>query len=178
MHVSLPRHRTRSSSATWSWTSAPSPGGLGPLIWTGTVAILTAVLTHLDAASIGGPLSYLRSLAPESRFVVCHGGKRTDFEALPPGDAVFVDDPSLRGPHFDQSMNAILGAVYEGSVRDDPSVELIYLIEYDHLILRGDFERTLRELASQSARDCSPRTRRRATTRTGPTTSGSATTSG
>ena len=115
------------------------------------MAILTAVLTHLDAPSVQRQLSYLRALAPESRFVACHGGERADFEALPPGDGVFVDDPSLRGPHFDQSMNATLAALYEAYVRDDPAIDLVYVIEYDHLILSGDFERTLAELASRSS---------------------------
>ncbi|MEA2399060.1 MAG: hypothetical protein QOK25_2616 [Thermoleophilaceae bacterium] len=115
------------------------------------MAILTAVLTHLDAAAVERQLSYLHSLAPESRFVVCHGGRRTDFDALETGDALFIDDPSLRGPHFDQSMNQILQAVFEGYVRDDPAVELVYLIEYDHLILRGDFEQKLQDLASLSS---------------------------
>lgn len=116
---------------------------LGPLI-------LTAVLTHLDAGSVERQLSYLRSLAPGSRFVVCHGGDRTDFDGLALGaDAVFIEDPSLRGPHYDESYHETLAAVYETYVRDDPAIELVYLVEYDHLIVRGEFEESLRALAQR-----------------------------
>jgi hypothetical protein len=95
-------------------------------------------------------LDYLRDLAPESRFVVCHGGGRADFDQLGDADAIFVDDPSLRGPHFAKSINATLRALHEGHVRDDPSIEWVYVIEYDHLILRGDFERALVGVAERA----------------------------
>ncbi len=53
---------------------------------------------------------------------------------------MFIDDPSLRGPHFEKSINATLQTIHSTYVRDDPAVDLIYLIEYDQLILRADFE--------------------------------------
>ena len=112
--------------------------------------ILTAILTHLDAASVEAQLSYLRSVAPGSRFVVCHGGSRADFDGVAPEDGLFVDDPSLRGPHFDKSINDTLAAVFDACVRDDPDVDHVYLVEYDHLILSGDFEERLRELAERT----------------------------
>jgi hypothetical protein len=114
------------------------------------VGIITAVITHLEADLVERQLSYLRSMSPGSRFVICHGGKQADFERLAEEDALFIDDPTLRGPHFDQSMNEVLAAVYGRFVRDDPAVDLVYLIEYDHLILRGDFEGKLRTVAEQS----------------------------
>ena len=49
-----------------------------------------------------------------------------------------------------QSYNGVIRAVYETYVRDDPTIDLVYLIEFDHLILRGDFERSLTELAASS----------------------------
>jgi hypothetical protein len=114
------------------------------------MAMLTAILTHLDARLVEKQLSYLRAIAPEAQFVVCHGGKRADFDALDEPGALFIDDPSLRGPHFDQSLNGTLRAVYENRVRDDETIERVYVVEYDHLILRGDFERTLTDLAERT----------------------------
>jgi hypothetical protein len=114
------------------------------------MAILTAIMTHLDPSLVERQLAYLRSLSPGSRFVICHGGARADFAALTGENALYIDDPSLRGPHFDKSINHVLDAVYKSYVRDDPDVDLVYLIEYDHLILRGDFERKLAAMAEQS----------------------------
>jgi hypothetical protein len=114
------------------------------------MAMLTAILTHLDARLVEKQLSYLHALAPDARFVICHGGTRADFDALAEPGALFIDDPSLRGPHFDQSLNGTLRAVYENHVRDDDTIELVYVVEYDHLILRGDFERTLTDLAGRT----------------------------
>jgi hypothetical protein len=126
------------------------------------MTILTAILTHLDSGMVEKQLSYLRAVSPGSRFVVCHGGNRTDFEPLRGENTLFIEDPSLRGPHFEKSVNDLLRAVHENYVRDDRSVDLVYLIEYDHLILRGDFEHRLRELADKSnaglfAKNASPR---------------------
>jgi hypothetical protein len=114
------------------------------------VSLLTAIVTHLDAASVHRQLAYLESLAPQSRFVVCHGGSREDFERIDAPGALFIDDPSLRGPNRDQSYNQVLRELYERHVLPDEAVELVYLIEYDHAILRGDFERRLAELARRS----------------------------
>jgi hypothetical protein len=109
--------------------------------------MLTAVLTHLPARVVEAQLAYMRAVAPDSRFVVCHGGKRSDFDGLSDAGALFIEDPSLRGPHFDKSLNETMIALFEAHVRDDPSVDLVYLIEYDHLLLSPDFEPRLRALA-------------------------------
>lgn len=114
------------------------------------MTILTVILTHLEAGLVERQLAYLQALAPGSRFVICHGGRHEDFLALPEGAGVFIEDPSLRGPHFDKSINDTLRAVYDTYVRDDPAVDLVYLIEYDHLILRADFESSLRALTQRS----------------------------
>lgn len=117
---------------------------MGPLI-------VTALRTHLPADLVRTQLGYLRALAPDARFVVCHGGRRKDFEELHDEDALFVDDPSLRGPHFDQSLNETLRLLHGAVVEPDPAVEFVYLIEFDHLILSPDFEREL--LALTEGRD-------------------------
>lgn len=114
------------------------------------MAFLTAIITHLDAARVRAQLRYLRELAPESRFAVCHGGRRRDFDELAVDDAIHVDEPSLRGPNRDQSYTEVLRAAYERFVRDEPGIELTYFIEYDHLILAGDFEERLTALARRS----------------------------
>jgi hypothetical protein len=112
------------------------------------MAILTVVITHLDAERAMRQLAYLRALAPEARFVLCHGGEREEFERLDTGDKVFVADPALRGPNNQQGYNELLPAVYERFVRDEPEVELAYVVEYDHLFLSGHFERDLAALAA------------------------------
>jgi hypothetical protein len=112
------------------------------------MAILTVVITHLDAERAMRQLGDLRALAPEARLALCHGGEREEFDRLDTEDKVFVADPSLRGPNNQQGYNELLPAVYEGLVRDDPAIELVYLVEYDHLFLRGDFERDLAALAA------------------------------
>jgi hypothetical protein len=52
--------------------------------------------------------------------------------------------------------------VYERLVREDPGVEFAYFIEFDHLILRSDFEQSLVALADRTgagmlAKSASPR---------------------
>jgi hypothetical protein len=114
------------------------------------MALLTAIITHLDAARVRRHLDYLHRLAPESRFVVCHGGSRRDFDELGVEEALLIREPSLRGPSREQSYTEVLRAVYERFVRHEPSIELVYFIEYDHLILASDFEERLVALAERS----------------------------
>jgi hypothetical protein len=111
--------------------------------------ILTALRTHLPARLVRAQLDYLRALAPGSRFVVCHGGRRSDFDELPDGDALWIDDPTLRGHHFDQSLNGTLRALHDEVVADDPRIDFVYLVEFDHLILSPDFEAALLDLAGR-----------------------------
>jgi len=112
--------------------------------------ILTAIMTHLPPEQVRAQLDYLHALAPQSRFVVCHSGERGDFDRLDVPDAVFIDDPSMRGRDQDHSHNAIFTAVWERYARDDPAVSLVYFIEYDHLILSAEFEARLAALADRS----------------------------
>jgi hypothetical protein len=126
------------------------------------MAFLTAVLTHLDDPLVRGQRDYLQALAPESRFVFCFGGRRADFERLTVEDALFIDEPSLHAAPRERSHTRVLTTVYERLVRDDPEVELVYFVEFDHLILRPDFERELASLADRTgagllAKAASPR---------------------
>jgi hypothetical protein len=128
----------------------------------GRMAVLTAVLTHLDDSLVRAQLDYLQSVAPQSSFVVCFGGARSDFERLTVEDALFLDEPSLRGAARGQSYTPVLTGVYERWVRDDPGIEFVYFIEFDHLILRPDFEQSLASLAERTragllAKAASPR---------------------
>src|SRR5215210_2190734 len=126
------------------------------------MAFLTAVLTHLGDELVRKQLDYLHAVAPQSEFVICFGGARVEFERLTAEDALFIDEPSLRAPAHERSHTNVLKRVYEARVRDDPAVELVYFIEFDHLILRGDFERELTALADRTgaglvAKAASPR---------------------
>jgi hypothetical protein len=124
--------------------------------------MLTVVLTHHPRRRVEEQLAWLRELAPGSRFVAIHGGRREDYEGADPAEVVFVDDPTLRGPHFDKSLNDTIHAIHDAWVRDDDSVDLAYLVEYDHLILRPDFEEALRDVVARSgaglvAKNATPR---------------------
>jgi hypothetical protein len=115
------------------------------------MTLLTAIITHLGSAQVRRQLDYLHRLAPESDFVVCHGGARRDFDELGLHEALHVEDHSLSGPSREQSYTEILRAVYERFVRDEPGIELVYFIEYDHLILSSTFEQRLVALAEHRA---------------------------
>jgi hypothetical protein len=112
---------------------------------------LTAVLTHLGAPMVDEQLELLSRIAPAERFVVCHGGRRQDFEAVRFAEKAFVDDPTLRGaPRSLQSYHVTFDAIWRTWVADDPSIAAVYLIEYDHLVLRGDFATALGAVAHQT----------------------------
>ena len=114
------------------------------------MSILTAIITHLDAPRVRRQLDYLRRLAPDSRFAICHGGERAHYDQLALNGSLHIDEPSLRGANRDQSYTEILRGVYEGFVRDEPEIELVHVIEYDHLIVASDFEQRLADLAARS----------------------------
>ena len=109
--------------------------------------ITTLLLTHLDAAGVQASLSQFPDGA--ERVVVCHGGRREDFEQVEHPRKAFVEDPSLRGPIERQSYAAVLR-------RAAPEVGeggLVYLIEYDHVVLRRDYERALERVQAHSGAD-------------------------
>src|SRR5256885_15082302 len=114
------------------------------------MAILTAILTHLDALEVHRQLDYHRKTAPDSNVAVCYGGSREEFERLGTTDALFVDDPTVRLPHHDRSYVDLLGQLYRERVHEDASVDLVYLIEFDQVVLSPDYERRLGELAGAS----------------------------
>lgn len=126
--------------------------------------ILNVLVTHLAPAAVEQQLRYLRAVCPSSRFVVCYGGREPDFAALSAPERVFLTDPTLRGPPRTlQSYNAMLQAIWDTWVRDDAGVDVIYVFEYDHLILRDDFEAALlavmaRTRADFMGKNCSERT--------------------
>ncbi len=96
-------------------------------------------------------VALLRALAPESRFVVCHGGRREDFDAIDFEDKAFIADPTLRAaPRSFQSYTETFAVVHDRWLRTDDELTSVYLIEYDHLILRPEFERSLAELARRT----------------------------
>ena len=65
-------------------------------------------------------------------------------------EKVFVDDPTLRGaPRTYQSYHVTLDELYRAFVRDDPAIDAVYLFEWDHVVLRGDFEAPLAALAER-----------------------------
>jgi hypothetical protein len=118
------------------------------------VSTLTVVLTHLQAEQVDDRMRLLREIAPDARFAVCHGGARGEFDRVEWDQKVFVDDPTLRGPvqHL-QSLTQIFETVWREFFSEDPALDSLYLIEYDHLILDGAFERRMRDLALETGAD-------------------------
>jgi len=116
--------------------------------------MLNVLVTHLAPGAVEEQLRYLRAVCPSSRFVVCYGGARDDFAELSASESVFLDDAALRGPpRTFQSYNNMLRVVWEAWVRDDDNVEALYVFEYDHLILRGDFEAALTAVMTDTDAD-------------------------
>lgn len=128
------------------------------------VNTLTVVLTHVDAGTAGEQLRLLERIAPDERFVICHGGRRADFDALDITAKAFVDDPTLRGPARSfQSYHVTFSTIWEHWVRADQSIDAVYVIEYDHLVLRGDYAQRLGAVAAETragllGKEASPRT--------------------
>jgi hypothetical protein len=124
--------------------------------------VLAAILTHLDAHLVREQLSYLRELSPGSRFVACYGGAPEESARLDGEAVLLINDPALRGAHFDRSLNDTLRTVYTHCVENDSTIEWVLFIEYDHLILQADWETPLLGLAETSnggllAKNASPR---------------------
>jgi hypothetical protein len=121
--------------------------------------VITLLLTHLDAAGVAASL---RQFPATARVLVCHGGDRRDFEAVEHEDKLFIDDPSLRGPLEGQSYAHVLSTAYTEAIAGDPSIDLVFLAEYDHVVLRDDFEHALRRTIDHAgadfvAKSCSPK---------------------
>lgn len=106
--------------------------------------MITLLLTHLDAAGVRASLAQYPDEA--ARVLVCHGGRREDFEEIEHDRKLFVEDPSLRGPVEQQSYAEVLRTAFPHT----GDAELIYLVEYDHIVLRPDYEHALRRLAEHS----------------------------
>ena len=115
---------------------------------------LNVLVTHQGRRGTALILDHLARTCPESRFVVCHGGRRPDFEAIEHPEKLFITDPTLRAPpRSTQSYTELLTAVQRAFVAEDPEVESIYVFEYDHVILRGDFESSLAAAVTRSGAD-------------------------
>ena len=121
--------------------------------------MITLLLTHLDAEGVAASLA---QYPPGARVVVCHGGRREDFDRVAHPDKLFIEDPSLRGPTERQSYAEVLRRAWFEVVAGAPEVDLVWLAEFDHVVLRPDFERALRAAIDHAGADflgknCSPR---------------------
>ena len=114
------------------------------------MSLLTALITHHPAEQVARELAHIESVAPGSRVLVCHGGARSEFERLDGDRALFVDDPWWRTANREQSYVGLLSGLHELAVRDDPTVDLVLLLEYDQLVLSADFEARLADVAERS----------------------------
>ena len=112
--------------------------------------MITLLLTHLDAAGVAASLAQFPDPA---RVVVCHGGRREDFDGVAHERKLFVEDPSLRGPLERQSYAAVLRQAWRDEVAGDEDADLIWLAEYDHVVLRADFDRALQAAIDHAGAD-------------------------
>jgi hypothetical protein len=118
---------------------------------------LNAVITHLPAEEAMEDLQLLRRIAPDSRFIACYNGTRSEFERL--DDAVLIERDEFAGdPRTFQSYHAVLEAL---AGQDFDSV---LLLEYDQLVLDPGFERAMIEIAERTGagfmgKDCVRRER-------------------
>lgn len=120
----------------------------------GEVSTLSVVLIHLGAAEVDEHLSLLRAIAPSSRFVVCYGGPAREFDRIGESEKAFVADPSWRGPPRSfQSYSEILATVHDRWLTTDASLDACFLFEFDHLILRPEFDTALEQLAAGTGAD-------------------------
>jgi len=118
------------------------------------MSTLNVLVSHLPAPAVEEQLGLLRRIAPEARFVVAYGGEPPDFELIRDPHKALLADPSLSGPPRSfQSYSVALELILERWLRDDPEIDSVYLFEFDHLILRGGFERALLELAARTEAD-------------------------
>jgi hypothetical protein len=115
--------------------------------------VITLVLTHLDADGVGAMLEHFERTAPGARVALLHGGRREDFDEIVYEPKLFVEDPSLRGPFEQQSYTEALTQAWHGLVAHDPSIDLVYFIEFDHIVLRGDYETALRQVMAHTGAD-------------------------
>ena len=118
------------------------------------MSTLTAILTHVRAAEVHDSLQLLDAVAPDARPVICYGGPVGEFEQIEFDHKLFIDDPTLRGPerHL-QSLTKTFQAVWGAYFATDASVDSLYMIEYDHLVLDSSFEARLRDLATETQAD-------------------------
>jgi len=115
---------------------------------------LNVLLIHLRAQEVDEHLDSLRAIAPNSRFVVCYGGDGTEFDRIREPEKAFVADPSWRGPARSyQSYNEIFAIIHDRWLRPEPELDSCFVFEFDHLILRAEFEPALREVARRTGAD-------------------------
>jgi hypothetical protein len=115
------------------------------------MSTLNVLVSHLPAAYVDEQLELLRAACPTSTFAVAYGGARPEFDAIADDAKALVADRTLGGPPRSlQSYTTLLGIVRDRWLARDATLDAVYLFEYDHLILRPDFERELRELAART----------------------------
>ena len=115
---------------------------------------LNVLIIHLSAPEVDEHVAALRAIAPDSRFVVAYGGDRSEFARIREPDKAFVADPSWRGPPRSyQSYNQIFQIVHDRWLQLERELDACFVFEFDHLILRAEFEPALREVSQRTGAD-------------------------
>jgi|SRR5215211_1202962 len=118
------------------------------------MALLTVLLSHLSASAVEASVDHVRRMAPDSRLILCHGGRRPDFDAVRFEDKLFIENRGLRGPSAAfQSYNDTLGEVFDRFVAPDESVDKILMLEFDQVLLSREFTQRLIQLMDNSGAD-------------------------
>jgi hypothetical protein len=104
------------------------------------MALLSIAITHLAPDLVHRQVAHLERMTPAEDIVVCHGGRREDFDAIRHPRKLFIEDPSLRArPVTIQSYNELLTRVWEDQMRDEPRWTAAVALEFDQVPLRPDF---------------------------------------
>ncbi len=113
--------------------------------------LLTVMLIHTSPEDVAARVALLERRVPDARLVVAYGGPREAFAAIDHPDKVFVEDPLLRSTsHTIKSITSLLAVVRDRFMADDDTLGSLYLIEWDHLVLRADHEQALLGLAERT----------------------------
>ncbi len=117
------------------------------------IKILQVVATHLPPQQVRHHLEYLEFITPGIPRLVAYGGPFEHFQQLGIENAIFLENPLLRGPMVYQCFNELPGKTVRYMEERNLSCDLIHVTEYDHIILSRSYFHDLAEIFEKSKCD-------------------------
>jgi hypothetical protein len=114
---------------------------------------LYLLLTHRPSSIVDRQIAYLTESWPEVSVVVCYGGSIAEFQKIRHEQKLFLQDVTLRGPVQDQEFTEIYVSAYNEFVVSRPTVQFVYLAEFDHLPLQSDSFEQLNQAMIEAGAD-------------------------